>query len=641
LRADGRLDPDHEMYPTDQGALDAPTAVRDAVERRIEGLDDDGRAVLRTAAVVGRTVPLSVLSSVVDLDRQTVLDYADLLAGTDVWDVDRDAGTVTFRSGLVRSVVEDTVDDDRAATLHREAAAALRDRSDAAGDQADVARHYDLAGEDDLALEFYVRAGDRARQVYAHEVAIDSYERALSLTREDEERVRDLLRTLGETYQLVGEYEDARKTFRFVRERTDDPAFAARMDERRAAALVEQGDFEAAVDLAEAAIERAPDDDRLVAELHNRLGWGVRELGDYERARDAFETAREVAEGLGDGEVLAEAHHNLGGVGLYVGDLDTAEDHLQRAVELHDDLDDPKGLSGTHNNLGVVASFRGDLEAAQRHYEAALAIDREIGDLWSLALSLNNLGNVYKNLGDLDRALACYEESIETARKTDDTYALASAIGNVGNLCRATGDLDAARERHERRLSLEDDIGRERGVGIVYKNLGHVEREAGDLDAAVDHYERSLERFEAIGEGRHVAGSSFGLALALLRRDGPADARPHVERALETACEADDAQMLARASRAAARLARTTGEYAAAADHLDAAADALDDTGNRFQRPKIRFERGLLARARGDEAEGRALLESARDTFADRGMERWVEWCEQALDGCECPHGDG
>ena len=66
-----------------------------------------------------------------------------------------------------------------------------------------LAHHWERAGDADKATEYLLRAGDQARLAYAHEEAIDYYQRALVLLEERRitSRAARTLMKLGLTYR--------------------------------------------------------------------------------------------------------------------------------------------------------------------------------------------------------------------------------------------------------------------------------------------------------------------------------------------------------------------------------------------------------------------------------------------------------
>lgn len=79
----------------------------------------------------------------------------------------------------------------------------------------DLAHHYDVGGRMEEAISFLIKAGDRARLVYALAEATEHYRRAVALLRQkgDDERTARTLMKLGVSYQVAFDYERAQETF--------------------------------------------------------------------------------------------------------------------------------------------------------------------------------------------------------------------------------------------------------------------------------------------------------------------------------------------------------------------------------------------------------------------------------------------
>ncbi len=89
-----------------------------------------------------------------------------------------------------------------------------------------MAYHFEAAEAHDKALDYLQRAGDQARLAYAHQEAIDFYERALVMLKEQEafDRAARTLMKLGLTYHTAFDFKRSRVAY--------DEAFAMRQRER-------------------------------------------------------------------------------------------------------------------------------------------------------------------------------------------------------------------------------------------------------------------------------------------------------------------------------------------------------------------------------------------------------------------------
>jgi oligopeptide transport system substrate-binding protein len=78
-----------------------------------------------------------------------------------------------------------------------------------------IADHLELAGRSEEAVEYLLEGGDKARGLYAHQEAIDAYERALVLLKEqgDDEQAARTLMKLGLTYHTAFQFRRSREAY--------------------------------------------------------------------------------------------------------------------------------------------------------------------------------------------------------------------------------------------------------------------------------------------------------------------------------------------------------------------------------------------------------------------------------------------
>jgi DNA-binding SARP family transcriptional activator/tetratricopeptide (TPR) repeat protein len=179
-----------EMLGTVAPGGDVPSGVRDVVRRRIALLPETTVRLLHTAAVVGRDVPLDLMTAAagsgVELD--TVLDGIEpavvhrLLAP-----VPDQPATFRFSHALVREVLADDVSALRRARIHLTVADALEATAGDLDDTAEIlAEHLWAAapiGAGPRAAAALERAAEVAVRRYAFEAAEDFLTRAVQLRR--------------------------------------------------------------------------------------------------------------------------------------------------------------------------------------------------------------------------------------------------------------------------------------------------------------------------------------------------------------------------------------------------------------------------------------------------------------------------
>ncbi len=103
-----------------------PEGIREVVGRRLNRLSDDAGRVLAAAAIVGHEFEVDVVTQLVDVDIDSVLDALDEAAAANLV-LDDGVDHYRFAHALVRTTLEEELSTTRRARLHRKAALALED----------------------------------------------------------------------------------------------------------------------------------------------------------------------------------------------------------------------------------------------------------------------------------------------------------------------------------------------------------------------------------------------------------------------------------------------------------------------------------------------------------------------------------
>ena len=328
-----------------------PEEVRTLLRRRMADLPADAVEVLHVAAVVGREFNFRVL------ERTTELSVGRLL---DVLAESADAGVITEdpasprRYAFVHQLVRETLYDDLAAArrldLHRTIGAVLEDlyRNDLDPHLSEIAHHLALAapvGDVSAAVDYLVRAGDRAATLVAYEEAGAHYEQALGLLGASEEGSRELrcelLLRLGDAHWRAGDTRAARASFEEAAE------VARRLGEGEMLARAALGyviglggfllfaRFEAGatgIGLLEEALAALPaEDSPLRARVLARLAVEMYSSHETERRLAVSAEAIEMSRRLEDSEALVSALHARHWAR---GDPEMVNERLQNAEEM-------------------------------------------------------------------------------------------------------------------------------------------------------------------------------------------------------------------------------------------------------------------------------------------------------------------
>ena len=166
------------------GGLQAiPPTLQQSLAARLDRLGE-AREVAQVGAVLGRDFTYSLLRAVGGVEDAALESALDRLAGADLLIAEgasREAN-YRFKHALIQDAAYDSLLKSRRQTLHRRAAEILRDQPERAATEPEViAHHFTQAGLDELAIEWWGKAGDQALRRSAFEEAIAHLGKAIAM----------------------------------------------------------------------------------------------------------------------------------------------------------------------------------------------------------------------------------------------------------------------------------------------------------------------------------------------------------------------------------------------------------------------------------------------------------------------------
>jgi ABC-type oligopeptide transport system substrate-binding subunit/class 3 adenylate cyclase len=204
-----------------------PTTLAGVIQARLDSLPAEERSILQRASVVGRlfwnTAVAELSAAETEALEKNELDPLLEAVRRRELVYRREHSTFTnteeyiFKHALLRDVTYETVLLKLRRVYHRRVAGWLEA---VAGERLGeylvlIAGHYELAGDLSKAAAYLLRAGDRARLDYAHQEAIESYQRALAFLKElggHAQAARTQMK-LGLVYHTAFDYQRARQAF--------------------------------------------------------------------------------------------------------------------------------------------------------------------------------------------------------------------------------------------------------------------------------------------------------------------------------------------------------------------------------------------------------------------------------------------
>jgi hypothetical protein len=163
-----------------------PELLGEVLERRLSPLEEPAWRVVRTLGTAGRPLSEALLGAVTGLPPADLATSLHDLEGRHLLRLDR-TGLVGLRHALLTEAVLRRLTADESADAHRRLASALADTDEPVA--AEVAEHWQRAGDAEQELAWRVRAAQEAARRFALVQAATQWRRALELWPDDVEAV--------------------------------------------------------------------------------------------------------------------------------------------------------------------------------------------------------------------------------------------------------------------------------------------------------------------------------------------------------------------------------------------------------------------------------------------------------------------
>ena len=498
LQETGALIRQNGSWRTQPGwdAAAVPPTIEELLASRIDLLSRSDASILQTASVIGRRVQVPLIDAVANardldgaLERLVAGGFLDPLEG----DGDR---RLIFHHALIQDVAYSRLLRRKRRDLHRRVAEVAEAMYGAGDEVIDLlARHLYLGEAGTKAIDYLIRAGERARRLFANEEAILHFQHAAEVAAADTAaggRLPEIQLSLAGLHDFVGAYDDAMELYGAVRDATSDVhAWSGMVSTRQkqgrydealeianeaftreelkgvdltplwleqGRCLAVSGRVNQAIDVLEAGLEAAPARTPVVGLLLLQLARAQTVKGSFEEALANALEAREILEEHNDERGLTTTMRIIGDAYRQLGRLDEAAEALERGLELAERIGNIEEIGGCLINLGIVNMHRELLVEATTSLHRAIEEFERVGHGAGRALGYATLAETLVHAGELDEALVNAQKALELARAIKHPLATADAIQAIAAIRLGQGQFDEAAATAEEAAALFLDV---------------------------------------------------------------------------------------------------------------------------------------------------------------------------------------
>ncbi len=519
-------------------AVQVPATVQAVLAARIDRLPPGDKALLQTASVVGKDVPLTLLQAIAEQSEDALqaalghLQTAEFLYEAGLFpDLD-----YTFKHALTHEVTYGSLLQDRRRTLHRQIVETIERRSpDRLAEHVDQLAHHAVRGEAWEKAVIYLRqAGAKAFARSANREALAYFEQALAAlthlpeTHETQEQAIDLrfdlrnaLFPLAEFGRIDGYLREAEALAR----RLDDQRRLGWVSTYMASHHVITGGDAAQLHTIAQRVEAIGDTLgdvplQVVAQYYLLLACYL--SGDYQGTEDL---CRKLMQAL-HGERTLEQY----GVAVFPavfcravlartlaerGVFDEGDAHGQEAIRIAEALDHPYSIIWACLGLASLNNLRGDLSQAARLLERAVALCREWTITIWIPLATASLGHVYTCSGRLEEGLSWLQEGLTAFESTGNGLFHLLSVVQFGEAQLLANQVEDARACADRSVMLARERGERGHEAWALRLLGEVasHQDRPDVATAETHYSTAIALASELGMRPLVAHCHLGLGM--------------------------------------------------------------------------------------------------------------------------------
>jgi len=491
--------------------IEFPKTVKSVIKARISRLDDECQNVLTLASFVGNDFSFEAICGVTGFEEDKLLEAMEKMLKTGLVRerVIRGEDVYSFADIIIRDVVHEEVSHLRHKKLHGVVGCALEKAYAKKIDEhlGELALHFLEGGDKEKALDYFLKAGDKAAKIYANGEAASYFQSALRLLEEKEGELREkgsVLERLGDIKKIVGEYDVCMKYWNdalLLWKQLYEKENVSRLHRKMAGVLWEElGDAEKAKEHHEEALkilEKEPEGVEL-ASLFEDIAHMYYRVGDMAKALSWAQKALELAKKLNEYEVIASSYASLGTIYSFTGDRKKALECLERALKIALDNCYMDTALRAYNNLAVelpAEEYERRLECLEKGYELA----KKVGQIRMISWIGNVLAYEYIGTGNMSKAVLLMEESIALDRKTGNMPGLSSSLVWLGFAYQILGEWGKSEQYYKESLSISQRLKDFQAIGFSHWGCGFLHFDKEEYAKAREFFEKASEVSEKAG----------------------------------------------------------------------------------------------------------------------------------------------
>jgi len=528
----------------DTSRIEFPETVKRVIKTRIGRLDEPSQHILTMASFLGKDFSFEALRGVMGFEEDKLLESIEKILKTGLIKerIIRGEESYSFADAIVRDVVHEEISLLRHKKLHGAIGYALEKvYADRINEHlGELAYHFLEGGYKDKALEYFLRAGEKAEHVYAHEQAFSYLQHAIGILEGKEDNLEEKARViekLGDLKSHMGQYDACLEYWSkslALWTQLRNESNTAKLHTKLAHGFwsylddIDKGSEHHRMALG--LLEKKPESVELASlyeDISNMLWHNGKSAESTEYAVKAFELAKKLCAY----EVLAQCYCDLGFLSGMSGEYGKTKEYYEQGLRIALENNLVMTARAIYNSSSVDQLRRGEYQKAFETTQNALETARKVGDMYSIGWQKCRLAICHIQTGEMQEALALCEEGLGIGKKIKHNNLLSYAMFGFGLYYLVRGEFDTASQCLKECYDLARKAGYYQFLGYSTGWLGLLLLESEDYAGAERYLKESSSIWENAGDvdAQHIEVLPY-LARVYLMRDEIKEAEKLIEK---------------------------------------------------------------------------------------------------------------
>ncbi|MGC8497587.1 MAG: AAA family ATPase [Thermoplasmata archaeon] len=429
------------------------TISRDTVEKkiknRIEKLNNDQLAVLKSVAVLDNNATTELLMYMTGFDEMKLSEILDLLIRYELLIEDKEHFKIV--PNALKEYIYESIPIEERKNLHKKFAEWLEISGE---DVILLSDQFYLAHINDKALKYLKNAGLLLMRLERYDSALNRFLKAQSIASNNDP---ELLMYTGLTYRYLGDYKKSveylENSLKFA---TD--TLLNQIEIELSNSYVEVGMFDKAIQYYRK-LEAITKDKSQIINIYFGLYTIFWRRNDYTNAREYISKALKIANELDNTKLIADSYRYLGNIEYNLDNYNIAMLNYEKALELYSKINSADGLLNNYNNIANVYADTGSLDKSIEYYEKAAYYSDLLGEEGTLSTIYYNLAELNFQRSKLSLFLKYLQESKKIAERMNSPNLLNLINILYGSYYTFRGEFEEAMKQFRKSAEINEMMG--------------------------------------------------------------------------------------------------------------------------------------------------------------------------------------